>query len=785
MPLFNSLKTRIALFGVFVGLLLIVAVGLFFYEEGRARIREVQFRHLADIADRVAADLDDRVRTRRQLVAAAAAGLETTGPVSAQQAPGLLAQLRLLKGAFNSVVLYGPDGVILADYPHLPGRAGLSVADRPYFLQTRATLKPQISPPLRARGNLNRSIVVFTAPVRDAAGRFAGMVGATLELHSPEFFDDLRRLRVGQSGYITLTSIGSELTIYHPNPRLVMKPVPGPQASPALHRALNGWRGATETVNSSGRQVLVAFRPLNSVDWLVGAVLPVEEAYAPIRALLRDYLLLAALAVLAVLPLMWWRMRRMLRPLDVLRAQVRAVKLRTARLPLQIEGYEELTAMAGELSQVFEEREAFEARLAEREAFFRTLNDASPLGVLVIEPDGTVAYLNQAALQLAGGGQPAQWRGQPWIRLVHPEDRAGVEDLARTAQEGRHSLTLYCRIARTEPPALQVELRLHPLAEDGSARSLLVLTDITEREATKRALLAERERAMAILGSIADAVVLTNHLDEVHYLNAPAEHLLGTVQAEAFGQPLARLARFLQPETGLEVFLRRLELQGRLHHLELDLLPAAGPAVPVELTLSVVAMPGATEGYRVYVLHDDAERRQRERLHRWEACHDALTGLYNRRGFHDALASLLDRPDRGARPHALAMFDLDHFKTVNDNAGHLSGDRLLQAVALVVQQRIRTSDAAARLGGDEFAVLLYNCDLGHATAVMEDIRRQIGALEVACNGNRYQVSASIGLTLLGKDDALPEQAIARADELCYRAKHAGRNRVETTHETGA
>lgn len=162
------------------------------------------------------------------------------------------------------------------------------------------------------------------------------------------------------------------------------------------------------------------------------------------------------------------------------------------------------------------------------------------------------------------------------------------------------------------------------------------------------------------------------------------------------------------------------------------------------------------------------------------AHHDALTGLVNRQGFEQALRRLhgagpAARP--AARPAALVMIDLDHFKPINDNAGHAAGDAMLVAVARAITSRVRGSDLVVRLGGDEFAVLLPGCDRARAMAIAEKVREAIAALSVDWQGRTLRVGASLGVAELADQHADPAQWLSQADAACYEAKRAGRGTV--------
>ena len=168
---------------------------------------------------------------------------------------------------------------------------------------------------------------------------------------------------------------------------------------------------------------------------------------------------------------------------------------------------------------------------------------------------------------------------------------------------------------------------------------------------------------------------------------------------------------------------------------------------------------------------------------------DALTGLLNRRAFFEALERERRRAERYGQPLSLAILDLDHFKSVNDEHGHAAGDRVLSATGRLVQQMLRSSDVGGRIGGEEFAFILPATDGDGAIAFAEKIRVAIGACGVDVGEpSRLCVTASVGVACApGHHLAATESAItllAGADAALYAAKRAGRNRVALSTGVG-
>ncbi|MFK4496621.1 diguanylate cyclase (GGDEF)-like protein [Bradyrhizobium japonicum] len=172
---------------------------------------------------------------------------------------------------------------------------------------------------------------------------------------------------------------------------------------------------------------------------------------------------------------------------------------------------------------------------------------------------------------------------------------------------------------------------------------------------------------------------------------------------------------------------------------------------------------------------EDALHAEKERL-AWQASHDWLTGLSNRRAFEARLQSVLDTTAAGSL--GLILLDLDQFKSVNDTCGHLAGDRLLCQVSRLLQQDRGPHDLVARLGGDEFGLILPQCSPSTTVDIAERLRRSLELFTFAWDDRCFAVTASIGVACIADGNTTLEDAMRRADAACYRAKEKGRNRVQ-------
>ncbi len=182
---------------------------------------------------------------------------------------------------------------------------------------------------------------------------------------------------------------------------------------------------------------------------------------------------------------------------------------------------------------------------------------------------------------------------------------------------------------------------------------------------------------------------------------------------------------------------------------------------------------------RLVRLLNDA-RRKVEKL----AVTDGLTGVYNRRHGMELLAAEVNKADRLQHPLSCLVLDIDHFKKINDNYGHDSGDKVLVAVAKALQQAMRSYDVLFRFGGEEFVVVLPGLTISEARVTSERIRQMVADLQLLSKdrGEQIELTASGGLTSLLSEESSPETLLKRADIALYRAKALGRNRIELNND---
>ncbi|MFN4162328.1 MAG: diguanylate cyclase domain-containing protein, partial [Stenotrophomonas sp.] len=313
------------------------------------------------------------------------------------------------------------------------------------------------------------------------------------------------------------------------------------------------------------------------------------------------------------------------------------------------------------------------------------------------------------------------------------------------------------------------------------------IQDVTAQRQSGQQLRESEQRTRITLDAVADMVLTLDLHGQIQYANAAATRALAGAGAAPLTngqvQDVMELTTEYAPRSPLDIAVL-LDPESNAVDLHSDLLLSVGARLlPVDVTRAWLrGEDGQTTG-AVWVIRDVTQQRARQREARHLAEVDPLTELSNRRGFEAHLQQAITRVARTGQSASLMFIDLDNFKPINDNHGHLAGDAMLWAVANVLRHGVRDSDIVARLGGDEFAVILAGCSLKRARRIASDLLESVRGLTIPWDLQRLGVGASIGIAAIGGSMSV-DDAVAAADAQCYRAKAEGRNNVQVETPSG-
>ncbi|MGE0030167.1 MAG: PAS domain S-box protein [Steroidobacteraceae bacterium] len=444
----------------------------------------------------------------------------------------------------------------------------------------------------------------------------------------------------------------------------------------------------------------------------------------------------------------------------------------------------ELVGRMAQLAKIAIERRVSEDALRESEKRFRGLFENVVEGVYQVTMDGHLVSANPALIEMLGYASLQELRAIGSTERLYADPgkrRQLIEQLIRDGELVEAEYDLMRRdgsvITITENARLNRDAEGLPVGFEGT------VTDITERKRAEQQFYEEKERAEVTLQSIADAVITTDRSGTVDYVNPIAEKMTGWSAGEARGRSVTEIVK-LVADGGQELIedpVRSALASGEPLHLadQTALVSRRGLEVPIQATVAPIRDRAGKTAGAVIVFSDVSRERRMKRLLSYQAAHDALTGLINRREFESRLSSAIEsaRADSHVR-HAMIYVDLDQFKVVNDTCGHPAGDQLLRQVTGLLQTRVRANDVLARLGGDEFGVLLEHCTPEQALRIADSLRQAIHDLRFQWGTNTMQIGASIGIVEINQHTESVATLLSAADIACYSAKDGGRNRVQ-------
>jgi diguanylate cyclase (GGDEF)-like protein/PAS domain S-box-containing protein len=415
-------------------------------------------------------------------------------------------------------------------------------------------------------------------------------------------------------------------------------------------------------------------------------------------------------------------------------------------------------------------------RAAGAEARFREVLDSAPDAVVICGPGGDMVLVNGRAEALFGYTR-AELLGAPLEMLIaaprgdrtpSPGPSSFADLRARAAAAGGQ---LYGR--RRDGEEFPIELRLSPLQDVEGSLMPIAIRDVTERRRADEA----RAWLAAIVDSSSEAIVGLGPDGMIQSWNAGAERLYGYLPSEAIGRPASIL---FAPEHAAErERMLRSVLAGQVSsvHLESDDVAADGTRIAVALTASPIRDASGLIAGVARITRDVSERKRLEVELAYNADHDPLTALFNRRRFGVELAREVAHAERYPdTAGSLILADVDHFKYVNDTLGHRTGDNVLTAVAGALRGRLRETDVVARVGGDEFAVILTHTRVDTALTVARALCEAVGSLAPSADDHAVRTTLSIGIAPLG-GGLSGDDSMAIADMAMYEAKKQGRDRV--------
>lgn len=300
-----------------------------------------------------------------------------------------------------------------------------------------------------------------------------------------------------------------------------------------------------------------------------------------------------------------------------------------------------------------------------------------------------------------------------------------------------------------------------------------------EKQRSDDELFIEKIKAQITLEAIGEGVITTDTDGNVTYLNPAAENLTGFTIEQALNKPLSVVFK-IKKEGDKTItsypIIDCINNSKKISHESGYILSSAdGSDYAIRETATPLLDKDNNVIGAVLVFHDFTSIKKMSDHLAYQATHDDLTGLTNRRAFESKMHEIINNisPDEA---HTLCYIDLDRFKIINDTCGHLAGDSLLKLISSKISDHIRKNDLFARLGGDEFGVIFFNCDIKKAMTLAENIKTLISDIKFSWGTHTFNIGSSIGIVPITIGRSMSDLMMT-VDTACYVAKDKGRNRI--------
>jgi diguanylate cyclase (GGDEF)-like protein/PAS domain S-box-containing protein len=465
------------------------------------------------------------------------------------------------------------------------------------------------------------------------------------------------------------------------------------------------------------------------------------------------------------------------------------IYVRDARAPTTDE-VDKLGRMA-KLAGIAIKRQLDESKLKNSELRYRGLFENVVDGVYIATREGELVAANPALVDMLGYDSTEDLKsvGNTTMLYVNPIDRERV--FARLEAQGIVKNFEY-RLRRKDGREIVVLENARAVYDDDG--NIIAhegtITDITDRKRAETRVFEEKERAQVTLQSIGDGVITTDSDGRVDYINPVAQDLTGYDMRSASNRPIGEIMTIINQHTRATVDnpVMRCLKEERVITLEEHsvLINKNSEEIPIQDSAAPIRDRIGNVIGSVMVFHDVSKETRLFRQLSYQASHDSLTDLINRREFENRLTAAAQslRSDT-EQTHALLYLDLDQFKVVNDTFGHVAGDSLLKRVAELIHAKIRSTDVLARLGGDEFGILLERCSESRAMEVAESIRKAIEGFRFEWKESFTSIRCSIGVVVVTHENDDVAALMSSADVSCYSAKDNGRNLVHLYQDSDA
>lgn len=763
-----SLRAHLFMLVAAIAVPLVAVTGYSIYDDTRRSIAEANatVRTLATI---IAANTARTLASNRERMEILAMRPRMRA-VDENRCDPILADFRELFPRFANLTTIDLNGRAVCSAVPQPGGKPVNVFKTEWF--QRALAAPRFLAGNPFRGPITgKWVSVLVSPIYSEQHELKGFIGLPLDLAA--FDPNIAGVAVPADSRYGI--IGGDGTIIWRN--LDREQIIGTnrRAMDMVHKTLIVKDGVFEAAGIDGVARYFAVTPIPDTPWYAFIGVPSAEMHAQARdrALRGSFVAVAGMALIALLAL--FLARRIEKPMRALAAAAHAVKGGDIDARALAAGPQEVVDVAVEFNAMVAAWSTSSRQLSKSEDRYRRLFADSKVAMLLIDPaDDRIVDANVAACAYYGYS-PATLKAMSVldINILGPDQIHAAMALAR--DQGKDRFEFRHRLANGELRDVQVSSG--PIEIDGRILLLSIVLDVTERKQAEK----EREQYFKFFTASSDLMGIADPHGSFKKVNPAFVKTLGYAESELLERPFIEFVHPDDRQSTLEEMTLQLQ-RGYSLNFENRYVCKDGSV----RHLSWHAQVNVEEELTYATARDITEYKRMETELREMATIDFLTGLYNRRKFMTRMDEQLARLQRGVTSIVtVLMLDLDHFKRINDTYGHGIGDLVLKHFAQTIGAELRKIDTVGRIGGEEFGIILPGADAKAALMFSERMCRTVMNQPLLHEGQPIPVTVSIGVAAMSAADSSAELALARADAALYRAKAAGRNRVEVAADVAA
>ncbi len=786
----HSLKTRVTLFTLGIFVLGLWSLSLFASRELRTDLQQMLSQQQVSAATVLANEVHHELSDRLALLDKLAAHFDEP-LMAATDALQTHLQVQLaLDNTFNGgVMVLNPMGQTVAELPPGTGRIGLNFMDRDYARAALLQGLPAYGSPVAGR-TLKEPLISMAVPIRNAQGQVLGALVGITDLSRASFLDMIAQGHYGATGNYLLIDPQQRRIITASDHSRMLEQLPPPGEHATIDRFLSGFEGTALLRNPHGVDVLATTKTIAATGWIVAVVLPIEEAFAPIRTMQQRMRVATLLLTVLATLLTWWMVRRQLNPVET---TIRALAQRSTAWqnlqPLAVARQDEIGELIGSFNTLLATIAAQQNALENQRTMLTRAEAAAHLGSWQWDMATDQVTWSDEMFHIFGlqpSAQAPPIAGQ--ARYFSTSDMQRLYQVIHTAKSQYGPVETELHVVRPDGSSRVCTARLQ--VQLNSQQQVVMLygsfQDVTQAKQAQLKL----ELAAKVFSYAYEGITITDAQGTILDVNDTFTLITGYSREEAVGQNPRILKSGRQDAAFYDNLWQTLLHTGHWNG-EIWNRRKNGQIYPEQLNISAVQdAHGNTQQY-VALFSDITVRKEMEEQVRKLAFFDALTDLPNRRLLTDRLNQTLLINKRSGHFGAVMFLDLDNFKPLNDTHGHAVGDLLLVEVAKRLKSCVREVDTVARIGGDEFVVMLSALDTSAQTSteqahlIAEKIRLSLAepyVLSAQLPGQpqhaiEHHCTCSMGIALMANDTPDHEVILRQADAAMYQAKAQGRNRV--------